>query len=154
MRRILGKIWPFLAMMIVIFAFFYRLFIPEPSIIVTPDYGRSDAWHLSIANKFYYAQELSKNRIPIWNPHIGTGYPTLAEGQTAIFFLPNLVFFRFLPFVWAYNLTLVLSFLLAGWGIYMFCRSLGLNKMASTYAGTIFPLGGFFVFHVQHHNLL
>ncbi|OGE00704.1 hypothetical protein A3J17_04075 [Candidatus Curtissbacteria bacterium RIFCSPLOWO2_02_FULL_40_11] len=153
-KKILEKWWPLIVITGVIFAFHIRLFLPEPSIYITPDYGRSDAWHLSIANKFYYAQELKKNRIPIWNPHIGTGYPTLAEGQTAIFFLPNLIFFRTLPFVWAYNLTLVLSFLIAGWGIYMFCRSLGLSKLSSTYAGTIFPLGGFFVFHVQHHNLL
>ncbi len=138
----------------VIFAFFWRLFLPEPSIFITPDYGRSDSWHFSIANKFYYAAELKKNRIPIWNPHIGTGYPTLAEGQTGVFFLPNLIFFRLLPFVYAYNLTLVLAFITAGAGTYLFCRSLGLNKLASTYAGTIFPLGGFFVLHVQHHNLL
>lgn len=153
-QRFLSKSWPFIVITLVIFTFHIRLFFPELSIYITPDYGRSDSWHLSIANKFYYAQELKKNRIPIWNPHIGTGYPTLAEGQTAIFFLPNLVFFRLLPFIWAYNLTLVLSFITAGIGTYLFCRSLNLNKFASTYAGTIFPLGGFFVFHVQHHNLL
>src|SRR3989344_2689339 len=128
-HKLLLKFWPAIVITFVIFAFHIRLFLPEPSIYITPNYGRSNAWNLSIANKFYYAQELKKNRIPIWNPHIGTGYPTLAEGQTAIFFLPNLIFFRTLPFVWAYNLTLVLSFLIAGWGIYMFCRSLGLSKL-------------------------
>ena len=153
-RKLLETHWPVLVITIVIFAFFYRLFIPEPSIIVTPDYGRSDAWHLSIANKYYYAQELKKNRIPIWNPDIGMGFPTLAEGQTGIFFLPNLVLFRFLPFVYAYNLNIVLTFILAAFGTYLFCRSLGLNKLASMYGGLIFALGGFLVVHVQHLHLI
>src|SRR3990167_8088681 len=153
-KKLINNFWPAIVITLVIFTFHIRLFFPHSSIYITPDYGRSDSWHFSIANKFYYAQELKKNRVPIWNPHIGMGFPTLAEGQTAIFFLPNLILFRVLPFVWAYNLTLVLSFITAGFGIYMFCRSLGLSKIAATYAGTIFPLGGFFVFHVQHHNLL
>lgn len=148
------KFWPFAIISTTIFVFHLRLFIPHLSIYITPDYGRSDAWHLSIANKFYYAQQLKQNIIPIWNPSIGMGFPTLAEGQSGIFFLPNLVFFRLLPFVYAYNLTLLGAFLIAGFGTYFFCRSLKLSKLASLYAGTIFPLGGFFIFHVQHHNLL
>jgi len=153
-HKLLSKFWPLIIITITIFFFFARLFIPEPSIIITPDYGRSDAWHLSIANKFYYAQELKKNRIPIWNPHIGMGFPTLAEGQTGIFFLPNLVLFRSLPFVYAYNLNIVLTFILAAFGTYLFCRSLNLNKLASIFGGLIFALGGFLVVHIQHLHLI
>lgn len=152
--KLFKKFWPQIFIFIVISAFFARLFFPKPSIFVTPDYGRSDAWHLSIANKYYYAQELKKNRIPIWNPNIGMGFPTLAEGQTGIFFLPNLILFRFLLFVYAYNLNIVLTFLLAAFGTYLFCRSLTLNKTTSSFAGIIFALGGFFVVHVQHLHLI
>lgn len=154
LKKIWLKFWPAIVITIVIFAFHSRLFFPHLSFYVTPDYGRSDAWHLSIANKFYYAQELKKNRIPIWNPQIGTGYPILAEGQTGTFFLPNIVLLRFLPFALAYNLDLVFTFILAAAGIYLFSRSLQLNKLASTYAGIIFALGGFFVVHVQHLHLI
>src|SRR3989344_6009948 len=153
-KKFLTKFWPAIIITIVIFAFHIRLFLPEPSIYITPDYGRSDAWHLSIANKFYYAKELKQNRIPIWNPHIGTGFPTLAEGQTGIFYLPNLILFRFLPFVLAYNLNIVTTFLLAAFGAYFFCRSLSLNKTASLFGGTIFVLGGFFVVHIPHLHLI
>src|SRR3989344_2605300 len=147
------KFWPFLTITFVIFAFFFKLFWP-PSIFITPDYGRSDSWHLSIANKYYLAQELKKNRLPIWNPSIGTGFPTLAEGQTGIFFLPNLVLFRFLPFVFAYNLNIVITFLIAALGTYLFARSLNLSKLPATYAGLLFALSGFFVVHVQHLHLI
>lgn len=147
------KYWPFLAITFVIFAFFFKLFWPL-SIFITPDYGRSDSWHLSIANKYYLSQELKKNHLPIWNPSIGTGYPTLAEGQTGIFFLPNLLLFRLLPFVLAYNLNLVVTFLIAALGTYLFARSLNLSKLPATYAGLVFALGGFFVVHVQHLHLI
>ena len=149
-----AKSWPLIVITFVIFIFFIKLFIPHQAIFVTPDYGRSDAWHLSIANKYYYAQELKKNRLPIWNPAVGTGFPTLAEGQTGIFFIPNLILFRSLPFVLAYNLNLVLAFILAAFGVYLFCRSLNLNKFASLYGGIIFALGGFFMVHIPHLHLI
>lgn len=154
LEKICLKLWPAIIITIVIFAFHSRLFFPHLSIYTTPDYGRSDAWHLSIADKFYYAQELKNNRIAIWNPHIGTGYPTLAEGQTGIFFLPNLILFRLLPFVLAFNLDLIVAFLLAAFGIYLLARSLNLNKISSTYVSIVFSLGAFFVFHVQHIHLI
>lgn len=153
MKKFLLGNWQFICLFLVIFLFFAKLFFP-PSIFITPDYGRSDAWHLSIANKYYYAQELKKNRIPIWNPHIGTGFPTLAEGQTGIFFIPNLIFFKFLPFVFAYNFSIIFTFISAAWGTYLFCRSLGLNKPAAVYGGLIFALGGFLLVHIPHLHLI
>src|SRR3989338_48284 len=153
-KKLINNFWPAIVITLVIFTFHIRLFFPHSSIYITPDYGRSDSWHLSIANKFYYAQELKKNKIPIWNPHIGMGFPTLAEGQTGVFFLPNLILFRFLPFVYAYNLNIVLTFILAAFGTYLFCRSLSLNKLASTFGGLIFALGGFFVVHIPHLHLI
>ena len=148
------KFWPLISILIIVFLFHIRLFFPQTSIYITPDYGRSDAWHLSIANKYYYSKELKNNRIPIWNPHIGTGYPTLAEGQTGVFFLPNIIFLKMLPFSFAYNVLIVTAFVTAACGCYFFLRSIGLTKFVSTYGGLIFSLGSFFVFHVQHLHLL
>lgn len=153
-KKIWLKIWPTIIITTVIFSFHSRLLLPSLSFYVTPDYGRSDAWHLSIANKFYFAQELKKNHIPIWNPHIGTGYPIFAEGQTGTLFLPNLLLFRFIPFALAYNLDLIFTFVIAALGMYMFSRSINFNKLASTYSAIIFSLGGFFVVRIQHLHLI
>lgn len=148
------KTWPLILIFATIFIFHIKLFFPQLSIYITPDYGRSDAWHLSIANKYFYAEQLKNNKIPIWNPHIGTGYPTLAEGQTGIFFLPNIILLRTLPFTAAYNLLIVLAFVVSACGAYFFLRSLGIAKLGSTYGAIIFSLGSFFVFHVQHLHLI
>ncbi len=146
--------WPPVAIIIVIFAFLSNLFFPKLSLFVIPDYGRSDSWSLSTADSFYYAQELKKNNLPIWNPHIGNGYPTFAEGQTGELFPLNVVFFRLFPFALAYDLTLAFTLIIAALGTYFFCRSLKLARLASMFASLIFSLGGFFVFHLQHHALI
>src|SRR3989344_7879617 len=153
-KQFLNNSWPLLVIAITILIFHSRLFIPHVSFYIPPDYGRSDAWNLSIANKYYYAQELKLNKIPLWNPAIGTGFPTLAEGQTGIFFLPNIILFRFLSFPLAYNFNLILTFYFAAFGAYFFARSLALSKIASLYCGILFSLGGFFAVHVQHMHLI
>ncbi len=152
--QFIQRFWPAALIFVVIFAFLSNLFFPKQSLIVTPDYGRSDSWSLSIADSFYYAHQLKKNSLPIWNPHIGNGFPAFAEGQTGELFPLNLVLFRLFPFVLAYNLTLVFTLITAALGTYFFCRSLKLKKLASSFAGLVFSLGGFFVFHLQHHALI
>jgi hypothetical protein len=151
---LLKKLWPAALILVVIFLFLSGLFFPKQSLIITPDYGRSDSWSLSIANKYYYSQQLKKNKLPIWNSHIGMGFPTLAEGQTGILFPLNLILFRLIPFTLAYNLSLALSLITTALGTYLFCRSLKLSKFSSIFAGLIFSMGGFFTFHLQHHSLI
>lgn len=151
--QIIKNHWPLFLILLIVICFFWRLFSPL-SIFITPDYGRSDSWHFSISNKFYLSQELKNNRLPIWNPKIGTGFPTLAEGQTGIFFLPNLIIFKFLPFVYAYNFSLVFAFITTAYGTYFFSKSIKFSKETSFYNAIVFSLSAFFVFHVQHNNLL
>lgn len=153
-QKLFYKSWPLVLILVIVLVFHSKLFTPKLSIYITPDYGRSDSWHLSIANKFYYSKQLKENKIPIWNSHIGSGYPTLAEGQTGIFFLPNIIFLKFFPFVIAYNLLMVFTFAAAGWGAYFFLRSIKVTKLAATYGGIIFCLGSFFVFRVQHLHVI
>ncbi len=152
--KILKNYWPGITITVVVFAFLSNLFFPRLSLLVTPDYGRSDSWSLSIADSYYYAQELKNNHFPIWNPHIGNGFPTFAEGQTGELYPLNFVLFRILPFPLAYNLTITFTLIIAATGAYLFCRSLKISRYSATFAGLIFSLGGFFVFHLQHHALI
>lgn len=153
-RGLVKNYWPALAIIVIVFAFLSNLFFPKLSLFVIPDYGRSDSWSLSIADSFYYSQEIKHNSLPIWNPHIGNGFPVFAEGQTGELFPLNIVLFKLFPFALAYNFTLAFSLITAATGTYLFCRSLKLSILAATFAGLVFSLGGFFTFHLQHHALL
>lgn len=135
--------------------FFFRLFWPEPQLIVTPDFGRSDAWHFSFATKFALAQSLKQGKLPLWEPRMGGGFPLFAEGQVGALFLPNLLLFKFIedPVI-AYNLSYVLIFLTLGWGMYLWLRIIGCRPLASLFGAVTIIFSGQTIPRLPHHTLL
>src|SRR3989338_2691243 len=87
-----------------VLVFFSRLFMPQLSIFITPEYGRSDITHFNLPIKFFLSESLKRGQLPLWSKNIDTGYPLFAESQIGALFLPNLVLFRFLPFMLAFNI--------------------------------------------------
>lgn len=133
---------------------FSQLFYPKLQAISTPDFGQSDSWNLNIPVKFFLAENLKNNKLPLWNPYIGTGFPALAEGQTGTFFLPNLILLKTLPFPLAYNSLIVVAFLTNILGTYLFIRQHTFSKFTSLTTALIFSLSGYFTTHLTHLNLL
>src|SRR3990167_10664911 len=105
--------------------FFFDLFFPVAKLFSTPDFGQSDLWQLNYPAKFALAKALSQNSIPLWNDQIATGFPQLAEGQTGVFNLMNLLIYKFLPFKTAINVGYFFIFLSSATGSYLYAR---LNK--------------------------
>ncbi len=136
------------------FMFFARLFYPEPQLLVTPDYGRSDAWHFSFSTKFALGEALSQNTLPLWRSDIGDGFPLFAEGQTGALYLPNLLLFRFLPAVTAYNIALVGAVFMLGLGTYWLCRILKNSPLASGFVGLTVMFSGLTMTQLPHITLL
>lgn len=139
---------------LVVILFFFKLFWPVPQLIVTPDFGRSDAWHFSFATKYFLAQSLQNNRLPLWSSKLGGGFPLLAEGQIGAFFLPNFLFFRFLPPVIAYNAALLLTLVFLGWGTYLFLRVIRLSTITALFGGLTMAFSGIAVTQLTHITLL
>ncbi len=119
-----------------------------------PDFGQSDVLHLNLPLKQILSSSLKNNNWPLWTPYIAGGFPILTEGQIGTFYLPNLVLFRFLPTVAAYNLNLVIAFALSYLGIYLFGRGLKLSRISSTFAATVFTFSSFLSVHLNHFNLI
>ncbi len=138
---------------LVVGAFFFRLFWPTPQLIVTPDFGQSDAV-ASIATKFFYSRELADHRIPLWTSAIGGGYPIFALGTMAAFFLPNLIFFSIFRTVTAYNLTLVFSVCLMGWGMYVWLRLMNCRPLACLFGSLTTVLSGYTIAQLPHITIV
>ncbi len=117
-----------------------------------PDFGESDVLHLNLPLKYILSAALKNHEWPLWNPYLANGFPLLAEGQIGTFYLPNLLLFRFLPLIWAYNLNLVLAYLLMASGTYFFSRKLGLAKVSAFFASFIFTFSGYISVHLNHFN--
>ena len=88
-----------------------------------------------------YAVALKQGYLLLWTPLIQSGFPLFAEGQTAMLYPFNLLFFGFLPFKLAYNLIFLTHFALAGFGAYRFGLKKGMSAAAATLTALSFTFG-------------
>src|SRR3989344_186571 len=153
-RKFLEKYWPILLITIVVFAFHSRLFFPELSIYVTPDFGRSDILHSNLPLKLELSKDLKNFQLPILEDSIGHAYPLLAEGLIAPFYLPNLIIFGLLPFEVAIPLSYVTAFLLAAIGMYFLLKNLGFHDNSAVIGSMSYSFSASFILHVQHINYI
>lgn len=81
-------------------------------------------------------------QIPLWTSLIHCGFPLLADGQGALLYPLNLLFFLSLPSPVANNLCIVLQLLLTTAFMYAFCRKLGTGRMSSVIAAWVWVFFG------------
>ena len=141
------------AITLVIFLFFFRLLTPAPQLIITPDFGQSDAV-ASFSTKYFLGTQLVQHRIPLWTSLIGGGYPLYAHGSMGTFFLPNLIFFSLISPVYAYTIVLFLSVCFLGWGMYWWLRLLGYSRLSSVFGAVTLALGGYSIAQFTHITIV
>lgn len=146
--------WALLVISTCAAAFFFRLFWPTPLLLVTPDFGRSDAWHFTFVTKFLLGKNLTGGALPIWIPELGRGFPLMAEGQTGTFYIPNVLLYRFLDSVTAYNASILLTILFLGWGMYMWVRRMNWSRIAGLFAALSLMFSGMTLSQLPHGALL
>lgn len=139
---------------ILILIFFSRLFFPKLSLFMIPDFGESDVLHFHLPLKELLSQSLKAQEWPVWTSQIANGFPVLAEGQIGTFFIPNLILYRFFPTIIAYNLNLIIIFLILYSGSLLFLRSLEFSKISSVFTATLFTFCGYFSVHLNHYDLI
>lgn len=82
------------------------------------------------------------------------GYPLFAQGLIGTLYLPNLVLYRFLPFVLANNASLVLSIMFLGTGTYLFLRRLSLHPLSSLFGALTFAFSGTVITQLTHPQVI
>lgn len=87
--------------------------------------------------KTFSAQQLTKGELPLWNPYAFSGYPLLANVQTAVFYPFNLLFLILNPKT-AWTILILLQPILGALFMYLFLRSSNLSKLAATFGGLAF----------------
>ena len=126
------------------------LFVPGDKVPSFSPYG--DVHQYYYASRTFAFGELSDGRLPVWNPHIFSGTPCLANFQTAIFYPPNLVYLV-LPMARAISLDLAFHVLLFGLFTFAWARNRGQNIPAAFTAGTIAMFSGALMLHVYGGHL-
>jgi hypothetical protein len=105
-------------------------------------------------SQFYSIEAIKNGSFPLWNPHILTGFPTIADPENAVFYPLN-IFLLLFSFNSVLSLKMVETFLalhyfLTGLFMWIFLRSLPLKRFAALSGAIIYMFSGYLAAHAQH----
>ena len=91
--------------------------------------------------RFVLAESFKVGELPLWDRHMGMGYPLLADFQSAPFYPPHLFFLAF-PFFTAIRVLFLFHYIVAATGAYLLCRRWNYPPYLGLVGALLFTLGG------------
>ncbi len=88
--------------------------------------------------------QVHQGHLPLWNPYTALGVPLAFNLQSATFSLPSLLGYLG-PLHLAYTVSVLSTLVIAGTGVYVLGRVMGLSAIGCAMAGTVFELSGSFM---------
>jgi hypothetical protein len=103
----------------------------------------------------FAARSLRAGQMPLWNPHVYSGAPFVADNQSGVFYPPNLLAFALVgePSYGVIEALVVLHMALASVGTFVLLRGVGVRRPAAVFGGVAFGLSDLFVTHIGNLNL-
>ncbi len=124
--------------------------------LFAPVWLRGQVWIDGDLGDFYWPTMLTafaalrQGQWPLWTPDMFGGFPLFADGSLGVLFPLNWIL---LVSPAALMLIPFGRTLLAGLGMYLFLRVLGIRPLGATVGGLVFALNGFAVAHFSHIDL-
>ncbi len=94
--------------------------------------------------RLFAHESLRAGVLPLWNPYQFCGTLFIANGQSAVFYPLNLIFWL-LPVATALGWSAWLHLVLTGWWAYLFLRRTGTGRIGSVAGAIVWQGNGFFV---------
>lgn len=148
LRELFKKSLTHLFILLVTTAIFWKYLVFEEYLIF------GDLRYITYPFKVVLCETLKNWSLPLWNPDIQLGFPLLAEGQTGVFYPFNLIFSFISPTPIANNLNIVLHVYLSGAFLYIYARTISLDRYISIISALIFMFSGFVVSRTHQINIL
>lgn len=150
-KSIVKKFIPPLALFIIMLIVFFPLLSGGTYLI--SGVLSNDQWLFNYPLKEFYREMLLQNKLPLWTSLIGNGYPIFAEGQVGALYPFNLILFRLFSAMLAYNINIIIHFVMAALFTYLYARNLNLSQKASFLSAITYSLSGFMVIHIHQINI-
>jgi len=99
----------------------------------------------------FFKTQVLEGTFPLWNPYILCGAPFPANTVSAVFFPLNWLVLV-MPLEVFFEWAALAKLLLAGFGIYLFGRKVGLSALCSAFAAGSYMFGGYQVFLLLFPN--
>ena len=104
-------------------------------------------------HRLYATERLLSGDFPLWNPYLSGGIP-LAANPNELILHPATLLFLLLPGGAAFSASVVLQFILAAWGMFLWAREEHLGHEAARFAAVSYALSGPLVSCGSLQNLL
>ncbi len=99
-----------------------------------------------------YATALRQGDSFTWTTQMFNGFYVHAEGQLGAFHPLHLLLYRFMPLTIALNLEVIVSYVFAFTGVWLFLRRQGAGTLATGVGAMAFTFSGFQLLHLGHPN--
>lgn len=97
-------------------------------------------------------RQLKENTLPLWNPYNFSGTPLLANFQSAALYPFNILFFV-LPDMYAWTVLVILQPLLSLICMYLYMRSIKINRYGAWLASSSYATGGFMSVWLEYNTV-
>ena len=161
--------WAFAALGVVIALLLHaslfggRGLVPADGVLIAPpwvkSYGRQPSNYLLVDQytaflpvKQFFSDEVRQGRFPLWNPHLGSGVPSLAGMQAAALYPINLLVSPIGPFAGS-GVAAFLKLFFAGVFMMLYLRRLGVSAAGGAAAGIVYALSGFMIVWLGHPHV-
>jgi hypothetical protein len=103
----------------------------------------------------FAARSLRSGTVPLWNPHLYSGAPFVADNQSGVFYPVNLVTFAVVgpPSYQVMEGLVALHIWIAAAATFALLRGLGLRRVAALTGALAFALSDLFITHLGNLNL-
>lgn len=108
---------------------------------------------INIPSKVYFVEEVKASRFPIWNPYIFSGAPFFADINNALLYPLNILYAILPPFR-ALTWVIVVNFLLAFVGMYLFARRLLMSRFSGFVSAVVFAFSGTMVVYTNNAPMI
>ena len=137
----------------IVLAAFWKLALMK-GLLITDDIFASDLMNENFPYRFSLGDALRSGHLPLWIREIYGGFPLLARADAGVCYPFNLLLFGLLSPYLALNLTILLTVVTAGVGMYFYAREIGSSHFASVIGGIAFCFSGYLVSHLKHPSLV
>ena len=114
----------------------------------------SDPFYIFYPNRYLLTTTIMSGRIPLWNPYILSGTPTIADPNFQPFYLPNLLAALILPVQHALPWLAWGQLILTGWLMYGFLGQQRLHWLARILGSGTWMLNGYIVVWLENPHRL
>jgi len=115
-----------------------------PVVFTNQTFASRDIYAFFYPRQFFASECIKSGILPLWNPHLASGVPFLANLQSSIFYPLSLVYYV-LPFQIGFKYFVVLHYFLAGLWMFLLMRYWGYDTYSCFTSAIVFMFGGYMV---------